>query len=86
MIVEWMFERLTTIGRALVDLLPEDPVGLGDLDATGVVHLFSWLDEFAPATETIELLILSVEVIAIIGVVYVVMWVLRRLPFGMGGT
>lgn len=86
MIVEWVVERATTLMRAIFDLLPEDPTGLDGLDLTGAVHLYSWINTWAPASEAIGVMVLSVQVVVIISAVFVVVWLLKRLPFGLGGT
>lgn len=86
MIIEWVVGRMIAVGTAVIGLLPADPNPAGSLDLSGVVHLYGWLNEWSPVAETIDLLVLTVQVLVIIGTVLVVVWLLKRLPFGLGGT
>ena len=69
MVTEWLVHHALSLLAWAINLLPVDPVGLGDFDLSGVIHLYDWLNSFLPVSECIELLVLSVQVLVIIGAV-----------------
>lgn len=87
MILEWVFGALVTaFSTILLAVLPEAGALPGEGAVTGAVHLFGWLDSFLPVTETLQLMLLVVEVLGVLAAVWVFVWVMKRLPFNLGGN
>jgi hypothetical protein len=86
-----IIEAVLTAVIGLVTSLVTAVLPTGDMPAlsggvSGAVHLYSWLNTWAPVSETLEMIALTLEVLIGLGGVYVVVWVLTRLHILGGST
>jgi hypothetical protein len=75
----------TAVVGALEGILPASDAADTSWDLTGAIHLYGWLNSWAPVAETIEMLVLTVEVLVVLGAVWAITWVLQRLHI-IGGS
>jgi len=86
MIVDGLVALLLGIVQPILTAVLPVSAGPDTGSVTGLVHWYAWFNGWLPLAETFDLAVTSVEVLVVLAGVWAVVWVLRRLPFGIGGT
>jgi len=70
------------VQTGLLGVLPldESPASY-TTEVQGWIHWYSFINAVVPLSEALELALISVEVLAVMGGVYALVWLLRKLPF-----
>jgi hypothetical protein len=75
---EWWLNTFTDAASAVLGLLPEDPEPFGgSFDV--VVPWYTWGNSWLPLSESVDLMVLSLQVLSILAIIWVVTFIIQKL-------